>query len=390
MRLNKHIPFFARFRLRVIFQNMSNYVLLLFGIFFANTLLLFGLMFPEVLDNYQEAAGDDMLAPYQYILQLPAGAVDEENKVDSILEMLYFEKEVETENESAEKFSAYSLNTVTPEMARKEEILLYGTQPGSVYVKLPESAYGDVFTYASGPVPQPVLVSQSFSDKFLVRPGDVFHMQELYEDTEYTFLCGGIYPYGGSVCIFMGQDALNEMFDLGEDTFSGYFADSEITDINPKYIGQIIDYEALTKVSRQLTISMGSMMNIVVVFSVIMFMILIYLMSRIIIEKNAQSISMVKILGYTNREVSSLYITATSIFVVAVMILTIPLVSVLIQEIFLIAIRIEMSGWIPFIIGNDVYIKMLALGIGSYAVIAFLEYRKVRKVPMEAALKNVE
>ena len=41
-------------------------------------------------------------------------------------------------------------------------------------------------------------------------------------------------------------------------------------------------------------------------------MVLIYLLSKIIIEKNAQSISMVKILGYTNGEISKLYIMSTS------------------------------------------------------------------------------
>ena len=44
-------------------------------------------------------------------------------------------------------------------------------------------------------------------------------------------------------------------------------------------------------------------------FAIVMFVVLIYLLSKIVIEKNAQSISMVKILGYTNREISRLYLT---------------------------------------------------------------------------------
>lgn len=45
--LSSRIPFFARFRLRVIFQNVSNYVVLLVGILFANLLLMFGLHFRQ-------------------------------------------------------------------------------------------------------------------------------------------------------------------------------------------------------------------------------------------------------------------------------------------------------------------------------------------------------
>ena len=34
--------------------------------------------------------------------------------------------------------------------------------------------------------------------------------------------------------------------------------------------------------------------------------------------------------------------------------------------------------------------RVLALGIGAYAVIAVLEYRKIGRVPMDEALKNAE
>ena len=90
--------------------------------------------------------------------------------------------------------------------------------------------------------------------------------------------------------------------------FGGYFSDTEIRDIPSKYIGSVIDLEALTKISRQLDVSMGDMMGMMYGFSVIIFLVVIYLLSKVIIEKNAQSISMTKILGYTNGEISRLYI----------------------------------------------------------------------------------
>ena len=116
----------------------------------------------------------------------------------------------------------------------------------------------------------------------------------------------------------MNQNQLNRIFDLGSDYYSGYFSDTEITDISSKYIGSVIDLNALTKISRQLDVSMGNMMGLVNGFAIAIFLVLIYLLSKIIIEKNAQSISMVKILGYNNGEISRLYILSTSIVVVPV------------------------------------------------------------------------
>ncbi len=377
VRLSTKLPFFTRFRLRIVFQNLSSYILLAFGILFANFLLLFGLMFPSVLKNYMEALPDNMISAHQYILKLPEGAVNEEHRLESLLQMMLFRKAVETENETAEKFSAWTLDTVTERGMKDEEILLYGITENSRYVDL--SFTGDE-----------VYISQSLAEKRMLEAGDRFRLKEKYDEAEYEFTVAGVYPYSGALAVFMSREALNERFDLGKDTFSGYFSDSEITDIDEKYIGQRVDFESLSKVSRQLDISMGAMMKVVDVFAIVMYIVLIYLLSKTIIEKNAGAISMSKILGFTNRELGKLYVLVTSIVVVVCMAGSIPLEVLLLTSVFRVVIRLRMSGWIPFILSGDVYVKMLALGLSSYAVLAVFEFLRISRIPKTEALKNVE
>ena len=188
----------------------------------------------------------------------------------------------------------------------------------------------------------------------------------------------------------MDQNKLNDTFDLGDDYFSGYFSNTEITDIKDSYIGSVINLDALTKISRQLDVSMGSMMGMVNGFAVVIFMILIYLLSKIIIEKNAQSISMVKILGYSNGEISRLYIFSTTLVVVLCLLLSFPLETIFMKVIFREMMLQSFSGWIALYIDPKVYVEMFLIGLLSYAMVALLEYRKIRKVPMDEALKNVE
>ena len=188
----------------------------------------------------------------------------------------------------------------------------------------------------------------------------------------------------------MNQNQLNRIFDLGSDYYSGYFSDTEITDISSKYIGSVIDLNALTKVSRQLDVSMGNMMGLVNGFAIAIFLVLIYLLSKIIIEKNAQSISMVKILGYNNGEISRLYILSTSIVVVLCLLLSFPLETIFMKVIFREMMLQSFSGWIALYIDPKVYVEMFLIGLLSYAMVALLEYRKIQKVPMDEALKNVE
>ena len=52
--------------------------------------------------------------------------------------------------------------------------------------------------------------------------------------------------------------------------------------------------------------------------------------------------------------------------------------------------KTEMSGWIPFDINKIVYIKMFIYGVLTYTVVAIVEYKKIQRVSMSEALKNVE
>ena len=108
--------------------------------------------------------------------------------------------------------------------------------------------------------------------------GDTITLKEKYEKDEYSFKIAGIYDYTAGLCVFMPSSELNETFDLGDDYYSGYFSDTEITDIKSQYIGSVVDLDALTKISRQLDVSMGSMMGMVNGFAIVIYMVLIYLL----------------------------------------------------------------------------------------------------------------
>ena len=125
-------------------------------------------------------------------------------------------------------------------------------------------------------------------------------------------------------------------------------------------------------------------------FAMVIFTVLLYLLGKIIIEKNAQSISISKILGYSNPEISGLYIVTTSVVVVLLLLFTLPIESFILIRIFRIMIIQMMSGWMPLVIEQRTFVQAFLMGVGVYAVVAVFEYRKVRKVPMGEALKNIE
>lgn len=352
-RLNTRIGIMKRFRLRVLFQNMPNYIMMIIGALLGNVLVMFGLVLGPVLDNYQQEITSNLLADHQYLLKA----------------------QVETENKDAEKFSATTLKTIEGSL-KSEEITVYGIAKNSKYVDLPLSD-------------NEVYISNAYSEKHGIKAGDEITLSEQFGSKEYKFRVGGIYYYPSTLTVFMDKDAFNEKFDCDKDYFTGYFSKSEISDIDDLYIATEITVDDLTKVSRQLTRSMGNMMNIFVFFGVIMYVLIIYLLSKIIIEKNAQSISMTKILGYRNSEINGIYIATTAIVTAVTLLVTIPLSDYLLGQLFVFFMR-DYPGWLPYRSFVSVYVKTALIGIGSFAVIALALTRKIKKVPLADALKNVD
>ena len=159
--------------------------------------------------------------------------------------------------------------------------------------------------------------------------------------------------------------------------------------IDEKYIASVVTEDEVTKTSRQLKRSMGSLMKIFTVFGVIIFVLVIYLLAKIIIEKNTQSISMTKILGYNNGEINSLYIHTTSFVTVISLVLSLILGDRLLAVVMFEAFK-SYSGWFEYKMALSVALKTLSLGVATYLFVVLILSRKVKHIPLDEALKNVE
>mgnify|MGYP000895331490 FL=1 len=347
--------FFNRFRLRIIIQNMPNYITLFIGILFANILLIFGLMMSPLLAHYQNEIQDKLIAQHQYVLKVP----------------------VEVDNDEAEKYCAKTLSTIDGRL-KSEDVLIYGAANNSRYIDINSNELK----------PGEVYVSNGYAEKFRINKGDKITLKEKYEDKEYTFTVKGMYDYPSSFAIFMSDDYFKDIFDKAEDYYSGYLS-SEKLDIDEKYVATEITLDDLTKVSRQLDRSMGTSFELVKIFAVVLFAVLMFLLTKLIVEKNSTSISMVKILGYSNREISRLYVTSTTIVVVISVIINIMLSVVIMNWLFRVFME-QMSGWISCYYAPYVFVLMFVLNVGVYALISVFMMYKIKKIPMDEALKNVE
>ena len=362
MRLPR-FKFLNRFRLRVFFQNIPNYLVLFVGIFFVVFLATFAFGVGTTLKNYQDHVADDMFAKYQYVLK---STEDEDGN------------EIRTKTEGVERFSMESLYTVDG-IHLNEGISVYGIEKGSSYIPIGDQEL------SSGEV----MVSSAYQDKFKLHVGDELTLKEKYSENRYTFKVAGFYDYLGGLNIVMYLDEFNETFGYPKGSYNGFLSDTEITDIEEKYIAMSITEEDITKISRQLDHSIGNYMDYFKVICLIFAGILIYLLTKVIIERNENSISMVKILGYKNGEIASLYLLTTTWMVILSAVVSSLFGAKSLEIVWKVVIG-QMDGWLPAYIPATSYIWIVLMIVAAYLVVMLIDYGRIRRIPMDEALKNVE
>ena len=362
MRLPKW-KFFSRFRMRIIFQNIPNYAILFAGIFFIMVMLAMAVGMPSTLKYYQNHAESLMFAKYQYILKC---CEDEDGEM------------IHTNNQDAEQFCMSALQKKGNKL--DEEISVYGISDESKYIQI-----DDLKTLKENEV----YISEPFSEKYGLKVGDTVTLDEKYENKQYQFTVVGTYDKCQSIAVFMPIEDYRSLFDLDQEAFSGYMSDTEITDLQDDNIATVITKRDITKMCDQLDHSMGSYMQYFQILCILLSAVLIYLLTKLIIEKNETAISMTKILGYENREIASLYLLSTTMVLLVADAVSVILGAMVMKQAWKV-ILFEYSGWFAFVIEPLGYVKMFCFVLLGYLIVMVLDFRRIRKIPMDEALKNVE
>lgn len=354
IRLSRKIPFILRFFMRILLQNIPAYLVLILGIILGGMVIIFGTMFIPLLDDYSELIKESKIAEYQYVLK----------------------EQVETSNEQAEKYCLESLETVE-EGYITDTVSIYGVTENSKYVRANMEGTS-------------VAVSNGMAEKYNLKAGSEIELEDPYTEKKYSFKVSNIYNYDAAMAVFMSRETFLEAFNEEEDYFTGYFSNEELTDIDGDDIASVITVKDMTKLADQLKQSMGEFTKMFQFFGVIMFLLLIFILSKQIIEKNKQSISMTKILGFSNIEISALYLLCSFAAVLAGVIIAIPTVDTLLRLVFKFAMYRIMSGYIPYIVSGSCYAKMAIYAILSFVFVAAFMMIKINKIQKSEALKNVE
>ena len=233
-----------------------------------------------------------------------------------------------------------------------------------------------------------VAAGLGFTMKFNLAIGDNFELYDKYKDATYTFTIASIWGNSATMNAYMPIDAANALLENDADYFNGYFSNQAL-EIDELYLASDITPEQMDKIGAQMESSMSGTMSMLVGIAVAIYVVLMYLLTKTVIERNARAISYMKVFGYTNKEINGLYVRTITEVVIVSLLAAIPLIvellSLLVKAVFM-----RYNGNFIISLPSDRIALEITLGIACYAVVAFIHMRHIKRVPLSLTLKTQE
>ena len=353
----KHGSFFRRFQIRVILQNKGSYFTLFIGILFASFILMFGIVMGPCIDNYLQNSEDSVKADYQYVLKQP---VDIKNAED------------------AEKLTITSLETYYKAGDLDLDVSFYGLDNDSKY-------YDDISLPSKD---DEITISYDFAQKMGLKKGDKITFTNPYIEKDYKFKVYNIYDYKAGFSAYMTQKNLNDMIDQDKNYYNAYLSDKKL-DIKDEYIQSKLTRNDVVKIGEQVTSSFGQMIPIMTTVSIIIYLVVMYILTKLVMDRNATNMSFLKVMGYDDKEISKLYLKASTIVVVISLIICAPFSYYLMDVLFKFAFM-RFTSYIEMYMPYYLHIVVFVVGLLVYSLVNFILNRSIKKVDLGESLKESE
>ena len=313
----KGMNFVSAFRIRQMLREMRSTLAVVLGMFLSMLVFMIAVNCFVLCTNIAKDYEEDTKYEYMYNLKYP-------------------EKDVPEDGEEAYAYAckknAFGFNF---------DVTILGIYDDNPY-----------FDVNPGDSKTDVIISSSMAEKFGLKKGEEFVVTDDDKELKYAFSVKDITEFSTGYYIFMDLDVMREMMGESKDYYNVVFSDEEL-DIDPGRIYSVTTREDIVKGSSVFTSLMMPMIYVISFASAIIFCVVMYLMMKVMIDRSAYNISLIKVFGYKKREIRKLYLDGNFYIIAIGALICLPLAKLIMNKLF------------PFMISN------VACGLNVKAPISF-------------------
>ena len=348
-----NMKFLHRFQIRQMLREIRSAFAVVIGMFICLLILIMSIDCAVLCINFGNACLEETKYAYMYTYKYPTEDVPE-GGTPAYVENL--------------KKEAYGYNL---------DVTVLGIDDDNPY-----------FPIATADKKNEIVISSAAAQKFGVKAGDKLVLSDEVNERDYAFTVKNIVNFTSGVYVFLDRDVMQELFDQEDDYYNVVFADHAL-DIDNGRLYATVSKENVEESSQIFTDMMGPMVVMLVAISALIFMIVMYLMMKVMIDRSAFSISLMKVFGYRRREIRRLYLDGNFYVILLGALICVPLA------------KWSMDLVYPYCIANvaigmdlkftpQIYIMIYGGILLCYMVINFLLVGRLNKLVPAEVLKNRE
>lgn len=233
-----------------------------------------------------------------------------------------------------------------------------------------------------------VVISSAMAEKYGISEGEILVLEDEEAEQYYAFHVKDITEYSTGFYVFMDINNMREMFGKSDTYYNQVFSDKEL-DIEAGRLYGVTTKKDIEKSADVFIAQMKPMISMMIIFAILIFAVVMYLMMKVMIDRSAFHISMVKVFGYRMGEIKKLYLNGNFYVIAAGALIAIPLAKKCMDMIYpamvsnvACAMRLTFS-WQMYAM---IYVAILVV----YLIINELLVGRLKKVNLAEVLKNRE
>ncbi len=350
----RKLSFRIKYALRSLVGNPSRTFVVFLGIFLGSYISLLGFSLLDTMDNTKQSLKDEMGSyEYQYVLN-----------------------ELTVEN----VYGGEALLMSTMETTDGNRFSVIGTRESNPYLKLKDTQ-GNSISLEDG-----YYITSVMARLQDLKAGDSLTLCNPLSLEETTFTIAGIIDNDMQSAVYGSKANIARMLGMEETVSNVIMSDTEL-DIPSSKVIQVIKQSDAEEQFQNMTNQMDVMIYFVIGIGAVICMASIYVAVNMLVTENRSNISMLKVLGYKDRQINQIVLNVNHILVPVGFLLSIPLVFA--SNNWFMGILADFIGALlkAYIAPQSFVYSALLICLSYFGSLCLLR-RKVSKVNMVESLKG--
>ena len=339
------------FQIRQMVRELRVCKTIIFGVFNCVTLIILGFSFHYFSDNMVNNTADDINYNYMYFLKYPTEEVPDGG---------------ETHYYKSLNYEIFGKST---------SVNVIDTDSNSEY-----------YSAAVEAGVNKIVASSAFAKKYYLSKGSRVVLRDTSSNQDYVFYISDICDYNVGLTLFMDRNSMRKLFNQPDDYYNMVLSQNNLN-YEEGRLYSVIERDNVVSGAQAISKQVNAIVVIAIGVGSVIMLLVMYILMSITIDRSQYGISLVKIFGFSDKEVNRLYMRGNLFVVIFGAIIALPcgkFVSKLLITFALLNLNVGLDVTFPWYM----YVVIVAWVVICYYIANALLRWKLAKVGLTEALKG--